>query len=215
MPHPLSLTTPLGRKNVEAVTGVLLLLFLVEHLLSNAMLLLTTPTPYLAYVDVMGRQWFVRLLEVLLALLFVTHIGVGARMRYNAWQLRRKRPGIPPPRSITTRFVGLTGAAIFIFLLLHLARFVIPHRAHMAQVNLYDDAHLAFASLPYTLFYVASMAALGMHLFHGIGSAVVSFPSLPKHRIPALRALARWTAVVVATGLAAIAAALYIRSLMQ
>lgn len=199
---------------MEALTGVLLLFFLVEHLLSNAMLLLPTPDYYLAYVDFMGRHWFVRLLEVVLAALFITHIGVGARMRFNAWRIRRKRPGTPPPRSLTTRFVGLTGAVILVFLLMHLSRFVLPHRLGRAASNLYNDAHIAFSSMWYTAFYVVSMAALGMHLFHGIGSAVVSFPSLPRERIPVLRTWARWTAVVVSAGLAFIAVVLHVRSLL-
>jgi succinate dehydrogenase / fumarate reductase cytochrome b subunit len=214
MPHPLSLTTVVGRKNIEAVSGVLLLLFLVEHLLSNAMLVLPSSTPYLAYADFLGRLWLVRVMEVLLAALFVVHIGVGARMRYSAWRMRRKRPGIPPPKSITTRFVGLTGAVILLFLLLHLARFVLPHRMGTATADLYLDAHLAFSSLPYTLFYSVSMLALGMHLYHGIGSAVVSFSSLPRHRLPLLRRTARWTAVTVSAGLAGIACVLYVKSLL-
>lgn len=213
-PKPsLTFATPIGRKNIEAVTGVLLLLFLVEHMLSNALLLLPTAAPYLAFVEFMGRIWFVRVLEVVLALLFVVHIGVGARMRYHAWQIRRRRRNVPPPRSVTTRFVGLTGAVILVFLALHLARFVVPHKFGTTTTDLYTDAHYAFASVPYTVFYVVSMAALGMHLFHGIGSAVVSFSSVPKHRIPRLRAIARWMAVVVATGLAGIAGTLCVLQL--
>ncbi len=48
-------TTPFGRKNLEASTGALLLLFMVEHLLANVMLLWNDSAPYRWYTETLGR----------------------------------------------------------------------------------------------------------------------------------------------------------------
>src|SRR5512139_1481738 len=70
-------TTPFGRKNLEAGTGALLLLFMVEHFVANLMLLINDPEPYRWYTETMGRAILVRGMEVGLFLLFAIHIGIG------------------------------------------------------------------------------------------------------------------------------------------
>ena len=78
---PLSLTTAYGRKNTEALTGTLLLAFMVEHFLANLMLLIDDPAPYQWYTETLGRALVVRGLEVALFGLFLVHIGIGLHMR--------------------------------------------------------------------------------------------------------------------------------------
>lgn len=209
------LTTPVGRKNTEAITGLLLLLFCVEHLAANTMLLLDDPSPYRWYTAVMGRSLIVRGMEVALAVLFVVHIGLGLTMRLHQRRMRRKNPRIPKARSWSTRTVGMTGVVILIFLVVHLQRFAMPNRVlGEMHFDLYSQAHLAFSNPWYTSFYVFSMAALGFHLHHGVRSAVVSFKRIPPAFIPRVRSLAVWTAMIVTVGLAYIAIHINIASLV-
>jgi succinate dehydrogenase / fumarate reductase, cytochrome b subunit len=209
-------TTPFGRKNLEAGTGALLLLFMVEHFVANLMLLINDPEPYRWYTETMGRAILVRGMEVGLFLLFAIHIGIGLMMRLYHRKLQRKHKNMPRPKNLSTRFVGWTGMAILIFLALHLWRFFYPNRIlGQTDFDLYDQARLAFSSVWYTGFYVICMIALASHLQHGIKSALFSFKFIPPQRVPMARKIGAWVGVGTSIGLAYIAVHLYVISLLR
>jgi succinate dehydrogenase / fumarate reductase cytochrome b subunit len=207
----ISLRTPLGRKNLEALSGVFLLLFLVEHLIANTLLLLSDPEPYRWYTSSVGASIFVRILEVVLFVLFITHIVVGLVMRLHHRQIQRRNPKLPKPKNFSTRFIGYTGVIILIFLIIHLLRFFIPNRVLETKgFDLYTEAHAAFASLPYTVFYAVSMLALASHLRHGIRSSLFSFRFIPREYIARIKTIASWMGFIVPLGLAGIALWLFV-----
>lgn len=209
-----SFSTTTGRKNIEAVTGALLLLFCVEHLAANLLLLLNDPAPYRWYTESMGRSSLIRLMEVGLFGLFIVHIGLGWRMRLRQREIRKMSPRLPKVKNFATRTVGLTGVVILIFLVVHLVRFFLPNKVVRPEVfDLYNEAHQAFSSFWYTLFYVFAMAALAFHLRHGIASAIVSFRRIPPMLIPRIRVVGGWLAIIVPAGLAYIAIHIYLVSL--
>lgn len=208
-------TTPFGRKNLEASTGALLLLFMVEHLLANVMLLWNDPAPYRWYTETLGRAILVRGMEIGLFLLFAVHIGIGLIMRLYHRKLQRKHPNLPKPKSISTRLVGWTGTAILLFLVIHLWRFFWPNRVlGLTDFDLYAEARMGFSSVWYTLFYVASMLALASHLQHGIKSALFNFKFIPPKRVPLARKIGAAVGVGTSLGLAYIAIHLYVVSLL-
>jgi succinate dehydrogenase / fumarate reductase, cytochrome b subunit len=207
------LTTAYGRKNTEALTGMLLLLFLVEHLAANSLLLLHDPAPYRWYTDSLGHSLIVRGLELALFVLFALHIGIGLMMRMQHRRLMRKSTRFPRPRDLATRFVGTTGVVILVFLIVHLARFFVPNRLQqVSNYDLYTEAHQAFASWWYTALYAVSMAALALHLRHGIRSALFSFTFLPRRRLPMLKNILSWIGLLTSLGLAYIAIHLFMVS---
>jgi|NOAtaT_7_FD_contig_111_17983_length_14815_multi_3_in_0_out_0_14 succinate dehydrogenase / fumarate reductase cytochrome b subunit len=178
-----------SRKMIEASTGMLLLVFCVEHVLGNSMLLLSDPEPYRWYTETMGRALLIRIAEVVLFGLFAVHISTGLYMRWQHMRFTRSHPEKRPKQTLSTRLVGWTGAAILIFLVIHLDRFFLPNRfaAEGTRPDLYLLAHEAFASPWYTTFYVACMVALASHLHHGIRSAFFSFKFIPPHAVPRVR----------------------------
>ncbi|MBP6510844.1 MAG: hypothetical protein KA339_09815 [Candidatus Kapabacteria bacterium] len=203
--------TPMGRKNTEAVTGTLLLLFCVEHLAANLFLLWPDPAPYQWYTESLGRSLLIRIMEVGLFALFIVHIGLGMKMRLHQRRVRMMNPRIPKVTNFASRTVGYTGIVILIFLVIHLARFFVPNRiTRPTTFDLYEQAHIAFANIWYMLFYVVSMAALGFHLRHGIKSAIFSFKRLPPSSIPQLRRVGGWLAIIIPAGLAYIAVHIFI-----
>lgn len=208
------LTSPYGRKNLEAVTGTMLLAFLVEHFAANLLLLPSDPEPYRWYTNTLGHSIIVRGLEVGLFLLFAVHIGIGLIMRLHHRRMLAKNPRAKRPTDFATRFVGLTGIVILAFLVLHLWRFFIPNRiTGVENFDLYNQAHLAFASVWYTGVYIISMTALALHLKHGIRSALFSFKFIKPRMVPRTRTVLTWVAVGTCAGLAYIALHLCIRSL--
>lgn len=209
-------TTPFGRKNLEASTGALLLLFMVEHLLANVMLLWNDPAPYRWYTETLGRAIVVRGMEIGLFLLFAVHIGVGLLMRMYHRKLQRKHPNLPKPKSLSTRLVGWTGTAILLFLVIHLWRFFWPNRViGVADFDLYAEARAAFSSFWYTAFYVICMVALASHLQHGIKSALFNFKFIPPKRVPLARKIGAIVGVTTSLGLAYIAMHLYVINLLR
>ena len=210
------LTTPLGRKNIEAASGALLLLFMIEHFAANLLLLLNDPAPYRWYTETMGRSLLVRGLEVGLFALFVVHIAIGLWMRAHHRRLLRKNPRLPRPGTFATKYVGFTGVVILIFLVVHLLRFFVPNRLQsIPGHDLYTEARVAFSSAWYTAFYVFAMMALALHLKHGVRSALFSFKILPPRYVPRMRVLLSWTGFIVSAGLAYIAVHLFIAASMS
>lgn len=209
------LTTPYGRKNTEALTGALLLLFLVEHFVANLMLLLPDPEPYRWYTGTLGHSVIVRIVEVGLFALFIVHIGLGLKMRLQHRKMMQNNPRAKKPKDVSTRFVGLTGIIILVFLCVHLQRFFLPNRVFGTNgFDLYTEAHKAFSSIWYTLLYVLSMIALALHLKHGIRSALFSAKFIPPARIPVIRTWLGWVGMFVPLGLAYIAVHIYVCSLL-
>ena len=212
---PLSLTTAFGRKNTEALSGTLLLAFMVEHFLANLMLLIDDPVPYQWYTETLGRALVVRGLEVALFGLFLVHIGIGLHMRLQHRRLLRRHPEAPRPKALSTRFVGWTGMIILVFLVVHLWRFFVPNRIQqLPDFDLYHQAHLAFSDPWSVLLYVVSMVALASHLRHGIRSALFSFKFLPKPLLPKIRSVLSWIGFGTSLGLAYIAIHLYVAGLI-
>lgn len=213
-PFQLSTRTVVGRKNIEALSGTLLLGFMVEHTLANALLLLTDPAPYHWYVEFMGRWLLVRGLEVALFALFAVHISLGIAIRWQHRRIRQRRQSPQKDLPLSTRSIGWTGGVILIFLIIHLRTFFVPHRLQEVHgFDLYHEAHVAFASVWYTLFYVLAMVSLGMHLYHGIRSAVFSFTMIPRHLVPRVRVVLSWVGAMTSALLGLIAVVLFLRSL--
>jgi len=65
----------------------------------------------------------------------------------------------------------LSGAILFIFLIIHLSTFFIPYRFTDSVPNLYQRVHDEFQSPLFTGFYVFSMVFLAFHINHGFSSA--------------------------------------------
>lgn len=208
-------TTPYGRKNLEAITGSALLLFLVEHFGGNLLLLCTNPSLYQWYTNTLGHSILVRGLEAILFATFAIHIGIGLMMRIQYRKMMSKNPRAKRPKDITSRFVGITGIIILVFLVIHLWHFFIPNRVLVEKdLDLYHQASTAFASVWYTLFYVICMVALAMHLKHGIRSALFSFKFIKPSIVPRVRTVLMYVGMATPCGLAYIAVHLYIRSLL-
>ena len=70
--------------------------------------------------------------------------------------------------------------------------------------NLYVLVAATFSSLPFVLFYVASMAVIGMHLYHGFQSAFQTFGWNHKKYFPVIEKAGTIYAVLMAVGFASI-----------
>jgi len=174
-----ALDSSVGKKIVMGLTGVLLVLFLLEHLVGNFFLYIGGDTapfgPFDAYVDLLqklGRALHV--LELGLAALFVVHMLCAIRLTLQNWEARKQKSVVRNDRGVQT--IGsvsmiYTGLAILAFLVVHMIDFRFNdefHKEHGLTVA------RTMASYPKAIFYLVIMAVVGVHLSHGFQSALQS-----------------------------------------
>ncbi len=192
------------------------MLFLVEHFLANVLLLCSNPIYYQSYEQWITSLYGVRFLEYSLLAVFAVHIGNGVLLKLYQQRLKKKMQRTSRSSKPSTQFVGRTGLIILLFLVVHLAQFFVPGRLDSAhQPDMYTEARIVFSSVWYVLFYLVCMAALAMHLHHGIRSAFFSFRWVPARYVTRIRSVISFLGVVATVGLAYIALHLYIVSVLD
>ncbi|OGR85031.1 MAG: hypothetical protein A3J74_07385 [Elusimicrobia bacterium RIFCSPHIGHO2_02_FULL_57_9] len=166
-------SSSIGRKISVAAAGLLLCCFLITHLAGNLLLLAGEGT-FNHYAEVLEANPLLPAAEIGLALIFLLHIMVSLKLKY---ENRRARP-VPyvvqkgkGGRSWGSRAMLVSGLLLLAFLVIHVKTF----RFTEHRESLYRHVFDAFQNKVYTLFYVAAMIGLGLHLSHGFQSALRTF----------------------------------------
>ena len=161
-----------------ALTGLFLVLFLLEHLYGNVLLYkLDKGVAFNEYTETMTGNLLIRIVEYALFFAIIVHI-IDAL--YLTSQNRKARPvgyAVSHPSQNSTWFsrnMGLTGTIILFFLIIHLRTFFVPHRFGHPETSMAYDVAKAFQSNWYSSLYLVSMVLLGAHLNHGFQSAFQS-----------------------------------------
>lgn len=174
MAGPGVLASTIGRKLLMAVTGAILLAFLVGHVTGN-LLVFAGAERLNAYAKFLhgspGLLWGTR--AALLASVAV-HIGAWLRLLARS-RAARPVPYAVRPRPGTTagaRTMMITGPLLLVFVVYHLLHFTFgsAHPDFRAE-DVYHNVVTAFRQAPVAAAYLVAMAALGLHLAHGIWSA--------------------------------------------
>jgi succinate dehydrogenase / fumarate reductase cytochrome b subunit len=202
--------TTVGKKVAMAVTGIVMILFLISHMISNV-LIFRNPAhldSYAAWLRSLGPALWVARAGLLACVLI--HIAAAYQLTMRA---RRARPvsysrheyQVATYASRTMRWGGVVLLVFIVFHILHFTTgtFLPGWRGGMVGANV----ALGFQSKPVAIFYLVSMLFLGLHFSHGIWSA---FQTLGLNQ-PSYNRTRRWIAwglaIAVAGGLATIPAA--------
>ncbi len=173
----------IARKNLMAFTGFFLCIFLVIHLLGNIQLFLPMPEAQLRFnwyagflselfvIKIAGYlTYFCVLVHSILAVVLAIRNRKSAGDRYTG-----KDPKATAPWH--SRFMGILGALILIFLIIHMMDFWYPYKYGGSigydtdgNKDLYAVVASSFRQWWYVGFYVVSVCALGFHLHHGVYS---------------------------------------------
>jgi succinate dehydrogenase / fumarate reductase cytochrome b subunit len=174
------LKSSIGAKAIMAVTGLLLLGFVIGHLLGNLQMFLgqDAVNSYAQGLRDLGPLlWVVR---IGLLVVFLAHIATGIRLanaNENARPVAYQKPhtirATPASRSM-----ALTGIVILAYVLFHLAHLtfgvIYPDYADLVDAqgrhDVYSMAVLGFQEWWLTGTYLIAMGVLGLHLRHGISS---------------------------------------------
>jgi succinate dehydrogenase / fumarate reductase cytochrome b subunit len=205
--------TQIGKKIVMAVTGVVLVLFVLAHMLGNLKIfsgpdeinaysrfLREVGLPELGYGQLL---WVVRIVLLVCVTLHITAAIQLTRMSHAARPINYNIK-----RNIETTFAarvmrwgGLLLAVFVIFHLLHLTGGVVGFApGQFKHLAVYQNVVAAFRVWPVTLFYIVAMGALCLHLYHGIWSMLQTLGWSTARNTAALKILARVIAIVVFVG---------------
>ncbi len=170
------LKTSVAKKVAMAISGLFLVLFILLHLAINLTLIYPGKEAFDAAVEFMATNPFIQIMQPILALGFIFHIGMGI---YLEWNNRSKRPvkyvnnNPGAASSLASRNMIWTGLFVFLFLIIHLLNYFVPFKTQDVPDH-YALVTGLFKSPVYTLLYVMAFIALGMHLSHGFQSAFQS-----------------------------------------
>jgi len=164
-------SSSIGKKQVQAVTGLLFCLFVAVHLMGN-LTIYAGKESFLSYVDHLHSfEALVTVAEFGLIFFAVLHIGMGL---YLFLENRRARPVAyavdksAGGRTIGSRTAPYTGALILVFVIFHLIRFRFVDKMTINDFTILSNTFAEFGF--WTLFYIAGVIVVAVHVSHGFWS---------------------------------------------
>ena len=205
--------TSVGKKAVMAVTGLIMVAYLITHVLANLMVF-QGPAKINAYSAFLhgtgGALWAARL--VLLAAL-VLHVVAAAQLT------ARRRAARPVPyaagrepqvSTFASRTLRWGGVLILLFLVYHILHFTLGTvHTSFVEGDPYHNVVAGFGNPLVIVFYELALAAVGLHLYHGIWSSGRSLGVSPPAPHPLKRQLALALSVLIWAGFTVIPIAVY------
>jgi succinate dehydrogenase / fumarate reductase cytochrome b subunit len=174
----------LVRKNLMALTGLFLCFFLVIHLAGNLQLLLPVErahTQYNHYSELLSHNYLIKAISYLLYASIIGHAIYALILTLRARAARGPVGYAYDRRGAAsawyTRYMGVLGALILVFLVFHMANFWYPYKFGempmdpAGRKDLYLIVVTAYQEWWYVAIYVVSLLVLGYHLLHGFRSA--------------------------------------------
>lgn len=208
-------TSSVGKKFVMGITGLFLISFLIIHVGLNACIWANdNGEMFNKAAHFMGSMVVIRIIEVGLMAGIFLHAIQGWVLTV---QNNRRRPvGYAVPMGNTgsrwySRWMGLLGTIIFLFLILHWWNFWIPSRFTGVEETFYDGKpyHDLYRLMIFTfsewwvvIIYVLGCISLAYHLMHGFHSAFKSLGLHNKRYLLMLRTLGMIFAVTVSIAFA-------------
>ena len=159
----------IGKKVVMALTGFLLGLFLLVHLLGNSTAFLGRASfeAYAHHLHSLGP--FIPLFEACLLSTFLLHILLAGQMLVENFKARPSRYYLKKDaggRTLGSKTMPYTGGIILVFIIIHLLDF--HFTSHSRPIS--EIVRSSLVQLPTAFFYLISLLALTAHTSHGFWS---------------------------------------------
>jgi succinate dehydrogenase / fumarate reductase cytochrome b subunit len=206
-------TSVIGKKVVMAVTGAVLVLFVIGHMVGNLKIfsgpeeinaysrfLREVGWPEFGYGDLL---WAVRAVLLLCAVL---HITAATQLTILNRQARPvgygERKNVETSWSaVTMRWGGVLLAAFIVFHLFHFTGGMVGFEpGQFEHLMVYQNVVAGFQVWPISVFYILAMGALCLHLDHGIWSALQTLGWVTQGNTKSLRTVSRIVAVIIFVG---------------
>jgi succinate dehydrogenase / fumarate reductase cytochrome b subunit len=205
--------TTIGKKAVMAVTGIVFLLFLIAHMLGNLKIFIGRAdyNAYAAWLASAGapalpHDTLLIIIGVVLGGCVSLHISSAIELAIRA---RRARPvryaGGRPKQGYASRTVRTGAILVALFIVYHLLdlTFRVVNPKGIAG-DPYDNVVADFRNPWITIFYVACLLVLGLHIRHGVWSAIATLGKNTVRRQRAINIFAIAFATVLIGGFLAV-----------
>jgi len=206
-------TSVIGKKVVMALTGTILVLFVITHMVGN-LKIFSGPVEINAYSHFLREVgwpefangqvlWIARIVLLVCAFLHITAATQLTIMNRNA------RPvGYGTKKDVETtwgaqtmRWGGVLLALFIVFHLLHFTAGVVGFQpGQFEHLMVYQNVIAGFSVVPVALFYILAMCALCLHLDHGIWSALQTLGCITTDNTKSIRMISRVVAIVIFAG---------------
>lgn len=213
--NPLAIfwATAIGKKVVMAVTGVIMVAFVSLHMVGNlkvfagpeqmnayARFLRSVGEPELGYGDALWIVRIVLLTAVTLHIIAAVQLtGMSRKARPVGYQHREDVETTFAARTI--RWGGLLLAIFIVFHILHFTFGVVGFAPGQYQdLHAYQNVVAGFSVWPVSVFYIIAMAALCLHLDHGVWSLLQTLGWSTAQDQNKLKTLSRITAIIIFAG---------------
>lgn len=205
----IALSSTILRKIAMALSGLFLMIFLLQHFVINITSVFS-PSTFNSFSHFMGTNAVVQfLLQPILIFGVVFHFVMGFVLE---WQNKRARgTGYTVYKgnanaSWVSRNMLISGATILAFLALHFYDFWVPEITHkyievlpQDPTRYYGELVHKFENLTRVVLYVISFIFLSLHLSHGFASAFQSMGVYNKYT-PAIKSFGKGYAYAIPAG---------------
>lgn len=170
-----------GKKWVMAVTGIMLLGFVLAHMVGNLKIYLGAEhmNDYAEWLRTLGEPALPRttvlwLMRIGLTLAFVFHIVSAAqltRMNHRARPTKYQSPRDYVAANFASRTMRWTGVIVALFVIFHLLDLTWGKTGDdFVAGNAYENVIHSFERVPVAIAYIVANIALAIHIFHGAWS---------------------------------------------
>lgn len=164
----------IGKKYLMALTGLLLLLFLLVHAIGNAAIFFSSKA-FQAYADALHSfPVVVTLFGIGLLLILSLHVFLGCQLFLINRKTTSSRYAVAPKQTketIAPTTMIYTGGLIFLFIIIHVFGFGFGPD----DVTISELVKERLSDFFYGLFYLFSFCVLALHLSHGFWSMLQTF----------------------------------------
>lgn len=171
----------IGRKFVQSISGLFLILFLLFHVTMNVVLIFSFETYDFLANEILGANWWAIVGTGVIALGFVIHVLYGIKLTLQNRKARGKDRYATSSKTATTwssQNMFVLGLFLLLFLFLHF--YQMWYEMQFKELfNIdgarHDGAQLVaevFSNLWVVVLYVIAFVALWFHLTHGFWSAL-------------------------------------------
>lgn len=206
-------TSVIGKKIVMAVTGAILILFVIAHMAGN-LKIFAGPTEINAYSRFLrevaypefGNGQLLWIVRIVLLLCAVLHIVAAYQLTRVNWRARttgydKKKDVETTWGALTMRWSGVLLAVFVVFHLLHFTAGIVGFQpGQFEHLMVYQNVVAGFSVWPISAFYIVAMFALCLHLDHGIWSMLQTLGWVSVDNTKTLRNLSRIIAVLIFAG---------------
>jgi len=201
----------IGKKLLMALSGLFFCSFLLVHLSGN-MLLFIDGDMFNAYTSVMASASINKVLEIVMVVLFLTHISTSALLTIENRAARPQKYAMDVSagkRTFMSSNMFITGSIILVFLVLHLIGFKYGNwsndpvmMANPDNMTMYQLVADRLSGLLYALGYTIAVIVLGFHLNHAFQSAFQTLGLNHKKYTPFIHKVGTFYSIIIALGFA-------------